>query len=313
MRSDSSSPRCARFGPYVADFQTQELRKHGIRLKISGQPMQILEALLAYPGQLVTREALQKQLWPEHIFVDSNHGLNAAVNKLRDALSDSAEEPKYIETLPRRGYRFIGMVEVEVSPPALEEAPGPAVVAAVMAKEPAEEEYKHVHAIAPAALRRGAKPWVVALFAAAGLLVCSFGASLIANNRSEKVKAMRRQLLKHAAEGLATAARDSQATDQLSGTPDDARKKAREAEGSVSPVEAALRFGPRLRTVVARRRRQRSPAIFTRRKAHRVHVEPHRRMANLGQRGGRIESPPGQLHRKCRDSALVAGRAQHRI
>jgi DNA-binding winged helix-turn-helix (wHTH) protein len=108
-------PRCVRFGPYETDFHTQELRKHGMRIKLSGQPLQILEMLLARPGELVTREELQKQLWTADVYVDSNHGLNAAVNKLRDALSDSAEEPKYIETLPRRGYRFIGTIQDEVS------------------------------------------------------------------------------------------------------------------------------------------------------------------------------------------------------
>src|SRR5258708_31369192 len=107
----NNPPRCVRFGLYEADFHTQELRKHGMKLKLSGQPLQILEMLLARPGELVSREELQKQLWNDAAYVDSNHGLNAAVNKLRDALSDSAEEPKYIETLPRRGYRFIGTIE----------------------------------------------------------------------------------------------------------------------------------------------------------------------------------------------------------
>src|ERR1700691_479016 len=110
-------PRCVRFGPYEADFHTQILRKHGMKLKLSGQPLQILEMLLACPGELVTREELQKQLWTDDVCVDSNHGLNAAVNKLRDALSDSAEEPKYIETLPRRGYRFIATIQSELSQP----------------------------------------------------------------------------------------------------------------------------------------------------------------------------------------------------
>lgn len=110
-------PRCVRFGPYEVDFHTQELRKHGMKLKLSGQPQQILEMLLARPGELVTREELQKQLWTDDAYVDSNHGLNAAVNKLRDVLGDSAEEPKYVETLPRRGYRFIGTIQSELPQP----------------------------------------------------------------------------------------------------------------------------------------------------------------------------------------------------
>ncbi|HUN61417.1 MAG TPA: winged helix-turn-helix domain-containing protein [Candidatus Sulfotelmatobacter sp.] len=100
-----------RFGPYVVDLGTSELSKSGVRVKISGQPFQILAALLERPGQLVTREELCKRIWPEDTYVDFGHGLNAAVNKLRDALCDSADDPRYVETLPRRGYRFIAAVE----------------------------------------------------------------------------------------------------------------------------------------------------------------------------------------------------------
>ncbi len=98
------------FGPYQADLETQELWKYGRRLKIGGQPFGILAMLLERPGQLVTREELRAKLWSADTFVDFNQGLNAAVNKLRDCLTDSADDPKYIETLPRRGYRFIGEV-----------------------------------------------------------------------------------------------------------------------------------------------------------------------------------------------------------
>lgn len=100
-----------RFGPYEADVHTHELWKEGIRIKLVGQPFEILAVLIKRPGQLVTREELRSRLWPADTFVDFNHGLNAAVNKLRDALCDSAENPRYIETLPRRGYRFIANVE----------------------------------------------------------------------------------------------------------------------------------------------------------------------------------------------------------
>ncbi|HTQ97612.1 MAG TPA: winged helix-turn-helix domain-containing protein [Candidatus Acidoferrum sp.] len=104
-------PPLLRFGPYEMDRNTRELRKSGIRVKISGQPFAILAALLERPGQLVSRDDLRKRIWAEDTFVDFGHGLNAAVNKLREALCDSAEEPRYIETLPRRGYRFIAQVE----------------------------------------------------------------------------------------------------------------------------------------------------------------------------------------------------------
>src|SRR5271168_234540 len=100
----------ARFGPYEVDLHTHELWKFGTRLKLAGQPFEILAVLLNRPGELVTREELRNCLWPSDTFVDFNHGLNAAVNKLREALSDSAENPRYVETLPRRGYRFIAPV-----------------------------------------------------------------------------------------------------------------------------------------------------------------------------------------------------------
>src|ERR1043166_7203540 len=100
-----------RFDVFDADLQTQELRKHGVRLRLPGQSFQILKMLLERPGQLVTREELQKALWPSDTFVDFDHSLNAAVNRLREALGDSAEEPRLVETLPRRGYRFIATLE----------------------------------------------------------------------------------------------------------------------------------------------------------------------------------------------------------
>ena len=100
-----------RFGAYEVDLHTHELWKHGIKVKLVGQPFEILGVLVRRPGELVTREELRAQLWPGDTFVDFDHGLNAAVNKLRDALCDSAEDPKYIETLPRRGYRFVATVE----------------------------------------------------------------------------------------------------------------------------------------------------------------------------------------------------------
>lgn len=100
-----------RFGPFELDSQCGELRKNDIRLRLQGQPIQILEMLLARPGELVTREGIQQRLWPADTFVDFDHSLNTAVKKLRQALGDEADAPRYIETLPKRGYRFIGEVE----------------------------------------------------------------------------------------------------------------------------------------------------------------------------------------------------------
>ncbi len=103
--------RRVRFDAFEVDMHSGEVRKHGIRLKLHRQPFQVLSLLLEHPGDLVTREELRQKLWPGETFVDFDTGLNSAVKKLRDALCDSAEEPRYIETLPRRGYRFIAPVE----------------------------------------------------------------------------------------------------------------------------------------------------------------------------------------------------------
>jgi len=103
--------RTALFGPYAVDLRSGELRKHGVRLKMGGQPFEILVALLANPGEMVTREELRARLWADDTFVDFDHGLNSAVQRLRDCLSDTAEKPLWVETIPRRGYRFIGQVE----------------------------------------------------------------------------------------------------------------------------------------------------------------------------------------------------------
>jgi DNA-binding winged helix-turn-helix (wHTH) protein len=99
------------FGPFAVNADTGELRKRGVRVRLSGQPFQILLLLLANPGGLVTRDELRERLWSDGTFVDFEHGVNAAINKLRRALGDSAEHPRYIETVPGRGYRFIGGLE----------------------------------------------------------------------------------------------------------------------------------------------------------------------------------------------------------
>jgi TolB-like protein/DNA-binding winged helix-turn-helix (wHTH) protein/Tfp pilus assembly protein PilF len=99
-----------RFGAFEVDFRKGEVRKHGYRLRIQDQPFHILQILLEHPGELVTREEIQRRIWPADTFVDFEKGLNNAIRKLRDALGDSAEEPRFIETHSRRGYRFIGSV-----------------------------------------------------------------------------------------------------------------------------------------------------------------------------------------------------------
>src|SRR5246127_3326186 len=111
MEPPHRCPRSIRFGVFEADLDGGELRKHGLRLKLSDQPFQILAMLLARPGEIVSREELRELLWPSDTFVDFDHGLNNAVMKLREVLGDSSEHPRFIETLPRRGYRFIAPVE----------------------------------------------------------------------------------------------------------------------------------------------------------------------------------------------------------
>lgn len=132
--------RRLRFGPYEVDLRSGEVHKHGIRLKLQDQPFQVLALLLQHSGEVVTRDEFRQKLWPADTFVDFDTGLNSAIKKLRDVLSDSADEPRYIETLPRRGYRFIAPVENGPSP-----APAPVelrVVPAPSAREPRQPWYR---------------------------------------------------------------------------------------------------------------------------------------------------------------------------
>src|SRR5690242_16849786 len=103
----AGTERIVRFGMFELDQRTGELRKAGLRLGLQDQPLQVLTLLLERPGGLVTREELKERLWPADTFVDFEQGLNAAVKRLRYVLGDSAVTPRFIETLPRRGYRFI--------------------------------------------------------------------------------------------------------------------------------------------------------------------------------------------------------------
>jgi DNA-binding winged helix-turn-helix (wHTH) protein len=210
--------RCVRFGSYEADFHTRELRKLGMKLKLSGQPLQILELLLARPGELVTREELQKQLWTDDFSVDSNHGLNAAVNKLRDALNDSAEEPKYIETLPRRGYRFIGTIQPELSQPAQPAAipvtaavPSPIPSAREkVGKLPATDWTKQITVARPAAAPRRSRFARRVFFASAAMLLLGTAVTAFLSGNRELAENRLRPVLKHVAENLASAAKNSQ-------------------------------------------------------------------------------------------------------
>jgi TolB-like protein/DNA-binding winged helix-turn-helix (wHTH) protein len=149
-----------RFGDFHVDFRSGELRKHGARIKLQVQPFQVLQILLEHPGELVSREELQKRIWPVDTFVDFDHGLNNAVKKLREALGDNAEEPRFIETLSKRGYRFIGTIQ--------NGAPAAAPQGATVVGAPTETAAREPH---PKGFQ-----WVPALsLAVAGALVLLLG------------------------------------------------------------------------------------------------------------------------------------------
>src|SRR5437773_4050455 len=112
MEENSSSPGVVRFGAFELDLRAGELHKNGLKIKLQEQPFQVLAMLLRHPGEVVTREELQKTVWPADTFVDFDRGLNKTINKIREALGDSADNPRFVETLPRRGYRFIAAVDV---------------------------------------------------------------------------------------------------------------------------------------------------------------------------------------------------------
>src|SRR5580698_5205938 len=101
-----------RFGTYEVSLQSGEVRKAGLRIRVQQQPLKLLEILLEHPGEVVTREELRSRVWPNESFGDFDQALNIAIGKLRSALGDSAENPRFIETLPKRGYRFIAEVSV---------------------------------------------------------------------------------------------------------------------------------------------------------------------------------------------------------
>src|SRR5215469_17491233 len=101
-----------RFGPFEVDLRSGELRKSGIRVKLQDQPFKLLAILLERPGQVVPRNELQRRIWPDEKFGDFDHAVNVAVAKLRVALGDPSDNPRYIETLPRRGYRFSATAEI---------------------------------------------------------------------------------------------------------------------------------------------------------------------------------------------------------
>jgi len=138
----STPPHRLRFGVFEIDRRTSEVRRGGVRIKIAVQPFQILSALVDRPGELVTREELRQRLWPADTFVDFEHSLNSAVKKLRLALGDMAEAPVFIETLPRRGYRFLLPVEAVIEPSSAVTSDGPSTAPTTL-EDRSQEAVKH--------------------------------------------------------------------------------------------------------------------------------------------------------------------------
>jgi Tol biopolymer transport system component/DNA-binding winged helix-turn-helix (wHTH) protein len=181
MRDLAQSAELFRFGPFEVDLRSQELRREGIRIRLPGQSFQVLATLLSRPGELVTREDLQGKLWPAESFGDFEHGLNAAVNRLREALGDSAEQPRFIETLPRRGYRFIASVERNglgsATTPLEETAPGESAIQFEEAHPPGAETATSTQSFSIGAVHRAKegrneRRFVIAL-ASLLLLLCA--------------------------------------------------------------------------------------------------------------------------------------------
>ena len=120
--------RTVRFGAFEADLHSGEVRKSGSRIKLQEQPFKVLQILLEHPGVLVTRDELQSRIWPAENFGDFDHAVNVAIGKLRTALGDTADNPCFIETVPRRGYRFVAKLEdfpVEAAPPVVPASSAP--------------------------------------------------------------------------------------------------------------------------------------------------------------------------------------------
>jgi cholera toxin transcriptional activator len=140
MAVPPNQSKIAKFGVFEVDLVAGELRKSGVKLRLQGQPFQVLTYLLERPGEVITREELQQRLWPSDTFVDFDHSLNTAINKVREALGDSASNPRYVETLARRGYRFIGPIRSE-QPAPMSAAEVPQVV--TVQKPPAAQKRLH--------------------------------------------------------------------------------------------------------------------------------------------------------------------------
>jgi DNA-binding winged helix-turn-helix (wHTH) protein len=175
--------KIARFGAFEADLTSGELRKNGVLLRLQEQPFHVLGILLENPGEVVTRESLRSRLWPSDTFVDFDHSLNTAVNKLREALGDSAANPVFVQTIARRGYRFIAPVQTEddklEGAGESETAPAPASVVAPLAEvRPGSARHEEYHPSLEIPIpKRGLTRWLFALIQI--MYLCFYLAALI--------------------------------------------------------------------------------------------------------------------------------------
>ena len=183
--TDPPTDRRYRFGIFEADGSTGELRRQGVRIKLNAQPFQVLCMLLERPGELLTREEISRELWPDGTFVDYEHGVNSAVNRIREALRDPAGSPRFIETLARRGYRFVAPVERigETPQPIQPSQELPASLPAVQAAAPTELPTGLLSNIlaSPAELPKTSYPVVQTLFLLLQLMYLGFYVGALAN------------------------------------------------------------------------------------------------------------------------------------
>ena len=177
--TDSLPARRYRFGAFEADAATGELRRQGIRIKLNAQPFQVLLLLVERPGQLLTREEISHELWPNGTFVDYEHGVNSAVNRIREALGDTAGSPRFIETLARRGYRFVSTVErIGLS----EDLPSPPALGRQAASSPEPEPKLRTRILAsPQDLPKASHSVVQTLFVLLQIMYVGFYVGALAN------------------------------------------------------------------------------------------------------------------------------------
>jgi len=181
--TDPQPDRRYRFGLFEADAATGELRRQGVRIKLNAQPFRVLAMMLDRPGVLLSREEISRELWPDGTFVDSEHGVNAAVNRIRDAIGDTASNPRFIETLARRGYRFVAPVERLVSGemPEVPASPSTKSQDHVVIAAGSESKFRFRVLSSPEELPQASSPVVNALFVLLQCMYLGFYIGALAN------------------------------------------------------------------------------------------------------------------------------------